>query len=434
MKSDAKLERLLDAVRRVEPEPIAPEVAAAMVDAALDDAAPNDAAEGEAYRLPERRRALPAIAFAAAAALALAASVAWPRHESDSTTSRLTLPSGDEIVAAAGARFEVELASEASRRIRMDEGAMLFDVAPLGDTESFEVGTPGVVVRVRGTVFSVQASDDSTVVRVYEGEVEVEHDGTSRMLRRDEVWASSTRMQSADPELERIGQEAAQRRDTVHEVAAVAAPVTSAMSPEVALPTTAPEPVTAVEPPVLPQDVLPQDGETAERLARPERERMAREVDFEGAMRLLASGDYADALTAARAALARGPNGAWRLLEADALRGLHRLREAAVSYDLAAVSLDGSQRQQAGFKGAQLRFQQLDDARGALAALDMSEAWHEGSPLEERALGLRIRALHRIGRDEEARAQALRYLGEFPNAALADWMRRLVESPEAVDP
>ena len=47
--------------------------------------------------------------------------------------------------------------------------------------------------------------------------------------------------------------------------------------------------------------------------------------------------------------------------------------------------------------------------------------------LGERASALRVRALVRLGRNDEARVGARRYLQRFPNGGLRDWMTELLE-------
>ena len=51
--------------------------------------------------------------------------------------------------------------------------------------------------------------------------------------------------------------------------------------------------------------------------------------------------------------------------------------------------------------------------------------------LAERALGLRARALTRLGRHAEAEAVARHYLARYPAGGLAAWMRERVATAEA---
>ena len=119
--------------------------------------------------------------------------------------------------------------------------------------------------------------------------------------------------------------------------------------------------------------------------------------------------------------------GEWRLLEADALRGLGRAGEAAAGYDRAAGELPPARAAQAGYLAATLRFRNLGDPSGALASLDRSRADSASAPLAERATVLRVRALLRLGRQEEARRIAARYLERFPNGGMEEWMIGLVD-------
>jgi transmembrane sensor len=145
-----------------------------------------------------------------------------------------------------------------------------------------------------------------------------------------------------------------------------------------------------------------------------------------------AGGRAGEAVEAARAARARGEDvGAWRLVEADALRALGRHGEAADAYDQAAREGAGGRAALAGFLAASLRFGQLGDPAGALASLEAAHSADPGSPFAERASALRVRALDRLGRGDEARAAARDYLERFPQGGLADWMRALLgESAE----
>ena len=85
---------------------------------------------------------------------------------------------------------------------------------------------------------------------------------------------------------------------------------------------------------------------------------------------------------------------------ADALA---RYREAASAYDRAARNLGGAGSSQAGYLAAFIRFRQLGEAGAALSSLDAVGADRPGSPMGERALALRARALNSLGRGEEAR-------------------------------
>jgi tetratricopeptide (TPR) repeat protein len=130
---------------------------------------------------------------------------------------------------------------------------------------------------------------------------------------------------------------------------------------------------------------------------------------------------FSEALDDIKRATARGAHGAeWSLVEADALRGSGRAADAANAFDGAAQALAGAARVDAAFSAAYLRFHELRDARGALASLDVATL--DGSPLEERGLGLRAQILASLGRRSEARAIAKRYLEKFPRGGLRTYM------------
>jgi tetratricopeptide (TPR) repeat protein len=126
----------------------------------------------------------------------------------------------------------------------------------------------------------------------------------------------------------------------------------------------------------------------------------------------------------ARADAAERP-GPWRIIEADALRALGRYAEAADVYDAAARLLPAADAAHAGYLAAYLRFERTQDPAGALASLDATAADGPGAPLEERALALRAHALFALGRTDEARAAAHRYLERFPDGGQAESMRTL---------
>jgi len=150
---------------------------------------------------------------------------------------------------------------------------------------------------------------------------------------------------------------------------------------------------------------------------------------LERARAWLLAGDAEPALAmASRARRERAtPRGAWFLLEADALRGLGRPREAADAYGAAVPALAGEERAQAGFKAADLWLRELHDPRAALGALQLAAVDAPASALRERGMLLRIDALHQLGEHAAAAEVAARYLAEFPDAAGA---RQLRQQPE----
>jgi hypothetical protein len=132
----------------------------------------------EARRVPApgRRRVLvPLAAIAAAAALWLAGRFAAPEP-----AGAWVLADGSRVSLAEGARVAVERASETHVRLLHDRGRASYDVSRRAG-RLFEVITPRATVRVRGTAFDVEASDEATEVRVREGRVEVD-DGARQVL------------------------------------------------------------------------------------------------------------------------------------------------------------------------------------------------------------------------------------------------------------
>ena len=99
--------------------------------------------------------------------------------------------------------------------------------------------------------------------------------------------------------------------------------------------------------------------------------------------------------------------------------------DGADAYDQAAKQLSGADRNEAGYSAAYLRFHDLHQNTAALASLDAANADAAGSPLEERALGLRAQILVALGRD--AKPTARRYLAQFPHANLRGYMLALTK-------
>jgi hypothetical protein len=148
----------------------------------------------------------------------------------------------------------------------------------------------------------------------------------------------------------------------------------------------------------------------------------------------------APSLTAARAAITAGNysaalaildqlpahDGRYFLALADTLRGLHRTADSADALVSAAAQLAGAARLEAEYSAAYLRFHDLQDAAGALAALapDVDDL---GSPFAERGLALRAQILGSLHRDADAAEAATHYLERFPHGDLARYMQTLVK-------
>ncbi len=427
------VDRMASLAGRMEPPPLPRNTATLMVRHAV----------GEARRR-RRRRTTGRMAMAAVVLLG-ATGVGWwslgrwtgtPRTAS--SPMRLVLPTGDRVAATPGARFEITSVTHADRRIRLEEGTMLFDVVPLSRGQRFEVTTGDLRVRVRGTVFSVRAGPGrSSSVHVYEGRVAITRGRERVVLHRGDTWPADANRDGAA--LTAIGRAAVRRRDRSarHRNAPPRGPRPSAEHGAAPVDATAtrvpstPQTVTSPEPMDARAGATPLAREAARRTGTATERNVTTGSGPAGnapsttttasmatARRWLLAGDAERALRAARA---HRTEGAWGMLEADALRALHHFDEAARVYDVLAWR-GGPDAAQAGYLAAQIRFNRGDEA-ACLHSLDTAQVDAPGSPLEERGLGLRARALLRLGRREEARAVAARYLAGFPHADLATWMR-----------
>jgi tetratricopeptide (TPR) repeat protein len=139
---------------------------------------------------------------------------------------------------------------------------------------------------------------------------------------------------------------------------------------------------------------------------------------------LLAAGDAQGALSLARAQTDED----FLLLSADALRALGRHREAIAAYRaLATRTREAARRAQAGFAAAQLAFHGLGDPAEALALIAEFGLCDDASLLRERASALEVDALSALGRLDEAKRAAARYLWREPATETSRRMRALLE-------
>lgn len=425
---DPVLDAVFEAARAGGAPALAEEVAARAVRRA--------AAEGARLHRSRqaRRRVLALAAAAAAAALAFGAGLRVARHrdERGPETFHAVLPTGDAITATAGSDLRVEEVSPEVRRVALGRGAALFEVARLGEGGRFLVVTDQAEVLVTGTVFSVEARSGRTAVRVYEGSVEVRRQGRAVAVGEGRMWESGAgRVATLEPgPLAAEAGEAARRRSAL----ASAPPSARSTAPAgradpIAVPPE--EAALAPEEPPPARD-RPAASPLPDRPAPPRedaggRAAPARDPDLAEVRRWLAARRFDEALPVIGRAVDQGREPGvdeWRLAQAVALRGLGRSREAADLYDAVAQSPAG-RAAGAGYLAASLRLRSLGDPEGALASLEASAADRPGSPLEERALALRARALDALGRAGEAREAARRYLGRYPDAGAAPWMREL---------
>ena len=378
-------------------------------------------------------------AWLAVVAVAAAVGVWWAMPRASApvpTVLEMTLPTGDHLVGVAGAKLEVEQVSPARRRIQLHGGVVMFDVAHVVVGQRFEVVTDQLVATAKGTVFSVEADAVRSRVRVYEGVVEIEQAGEVHALIAGAVWDSAT----------------AQTEIAMVRPAALASSIDGALrerARSIARPT-APVPVPVPVPSVVAPVITPAVA-TATKLATPKRtvpeppppasasaiattpwsddvplEQLSLDQLLATARADLVTHKLADALSTAELAAKRAPwTGPWWQVVADARRGLGRTADAAAAYDRAARELAGADRNEAGYAAAYLRHHDLHDDQAALASLDAANADAVGSPLEERALGLRAQILVALGRD--ARPTAKVYLAHFPHADLRAYMVSLTK-------
>lgn len=404
----------------------------------------------------ERRLVVGVVSMLALAAVVLLAMRFWPAPISEYA---LDLPTGDHLLATSDVRFTVESQTSALRRVRLTEGAILFDVAPLGPGSVFEVLTESETVRVLGTVFVVEVADARTSVRVYEGRVEVVSRTGRTVLGAGERYQGSVATERS-ASLEAAGVGAAARRtraapvrerdaargsvvvrsaasaasaaneldgelDAASDVeagpargarrrsvapAVDARPVPSAPAASVA---SAPSPETPPETP--PETTVPPPSPAEPMLTSEEAVRQAREA--------LRVGDAERALALSRSA--HGDDPALFFVEADALRMLGRAQAAAQVYErVVDHRLQPPARRRAGFLAAELWYRRLHDPRRATSVLLRSGALDDPSPtLRERALALRAE-LAEATEDRAALAEAVRaYLAAHPDGPRAAWMR-----------
>jgi hypothetical protein len=416
--------------------------------AALADR-PDDALGASGHDRDGHTRAWRAASMVAAAAIVVLGSIAaWPGTGGSPDApmpTRFSLPTGDELAVVPGSVFQIVSAGRA-RRLRVDRGAVSFDVRPLGDGESFVVTTPHLSARVIGTVFTIESDASGARVWVYEGRVEVEHDGAREVVGAGESIA--------------VGAPSRDEADVLAAIATAAAVERAAerarASSEEAREERARDPQRAVGPDegpaggdpgaatsIVASSAAPIDRRAHVVVGEVAQDRRAGSIPEDHDRPLpttgpggvpgptpadvrtwIARGDHGRALEAARQALAGGAAfGTWRLIEGDALRASGRFAEAVVAYELAARS--PSERIAAGYLIAITREEFLGDDLGALDALAEHGCAAPGSPLAERALLLEARLLSRSGRAAEAAAAARAYLARFPAAPRRDEMREL---------
>ncbi|MFK7987705.1 MAG: FecR domain-containing protein [Sandaracinaceae bacterium] len=400
---------LLRASRDVDPEPTRSE----------DDALLRAAHIGGAARMRTRERRSVMLAAVAGGAMAVAAAIGlWlasspgarpspieiaRRTEATPSSDRDPAPSqalrevhptvlrserGDRMTATEDARFEVGRRAPAERFVRLDDGAVLFELGPLGDG-TFEVQTPDLTVVVTGTIFLVQVDDGRSLVEVFEGHVLV------RDAEGEHALDAGQRLGLGSPprSLREAGQQAARDR-----LAAYRRPGPARSSP------------------------------TSERGVVRRRARSARRVREMGpreARTLIVAGRADEALAVART---HADDARWRFVAGDAVRALGQTAAAIEHYEAAIPGLPREEQWDAAYLAARLNAQ-AQDPRAALAALDAGRVDAADCPLRERALVLRAESLEQLERGVESRAVAVEYLRLYPTGNRAAWMGRIVDRP-----
>jgi ferric-dicitrate binding protein FerR (iron transport regulator) len=152
---------------------------------------------------PHARRAVVAIAFAAAAA-AIVGVVELGRHGGPAPIAAAPTAASASIQAAPAARTTTIVRGEDGARftrveeggvdrVALESGAVTCSVRPLGVGERFLVTTSDGEVEVHGTIFRVRAEDGHLRgVDVSEGKVEVRAGGRAFFLAAGEGWAATS--------------------------------------------------------------------------------------------------------------------------------------------------------------------------------------------------------------------------------------------------
>ncbi|MFK7986437.1 MAG: FecR domain-containing protein [Sandaracinaceae bacterium] len=342
-----------------------------------------------------------------------------PLEETHEATE-VVLSTGDRLRASAGTRFGVEVETETARRVRLEGGAMLFDVRPIEGGE-FVVSTPRAEVTVLGTVFSVATSERGTTVRVYEGRVRVENGERVREVAAGGVVHLGGGRPDRDP-LAEAGTEAARRRAPAEQVELPSAPTVEAHAAS-SVPTRRPR---ATAPSETEQPTETEQPAETESTPPPE----PRPATASELRQWIAAGDAELALVEARARISSGQTAPWRMLEGDALRSLGRAREAADVYRYASEELPSPGREQAAFLEARLRAGPLGDDVGALHALRHGGVLAPGSLLRERGMATEVELLHRMDLETERRLAVARYLAAYPDGPSAAAFEASEPAPE----
>jgi hypothetical protein len=338
-----------------------------------------------------------------AAVIALVIALAGNRRSEtvtrrDAVASDLTLPTGDRISTTPGAQLEVTNVAREVRTVRLASGTALFDVRPLGDREHFVVYTPDGDVTVVGTVFTVEVIAQSSIVRVYEGKVQVRRGRSTYTLDAgEELGRDGAIDRAAGDVLEVLASARARERAA----AALARPA-SAVPPS-------PEPA-ANEPRRVEESAPPARRSGSKPGAAPDVPApMPAPVQTPAvqaeAIALIAAGKFAEARDLSRAH-------GWHVIEGDAQRALGAYGEAAAAYERSVDRGEGDACV-AALLAARVYDERLDNVERALQLL--ARAGEPACATRERALALTIQIATRLKRPELGSDAARAYVGDYPN-------------------
>lgn len=452
MTSRALLDELAQRASHAEPPGLDDATARRMLDHAVEHAVAS--APRTATASSPRPRWPIAVAFAAAATCALV--VGWFLLQTPAAPvelTRMTLPSGDRLVGADNARFEL---APSARGVQLHGGTLLVDAR-----DRFQLATPHLVTIATNTVFSVESDAERSRVQVYRGAVDIEQAGGRHRITAGSVWDSQVVLASASTsrpaslvvaidELLATAPLAAVSRadtgtardtaerdtntradtDTSRDTApradiANAGHTTTRATSVTARETTSTNSISTARATSTREDIATSRDEAPSAEPATTLDQLLARARSE-----LAAGKFADALATTKLAATRGATkGPWRIVAADALRGLERYADAASTYERAASELSGTDAIEAGYTAAYLRFHDLKDPATALKVLTTARIDEPGSPLEERGLALRVRVLDALERRAEARPFAERYLAKFPHTQLRPLMQAMVDPP-----
>jgi TolA-binding protein len=330
------------------------------------------------------------VVVAAATAIAVNLAVddapsAWEGAALVTATDALTvdLEDGSQLELSARTRVEVKESTATAIRVDLARGRVSCNVAP-NRQRDFEVFARGVRVRVTGTRFDVEVSDDQgrVRVRVERGTVEVTPPGSAaglRVLSAGEEWSLDARLaESAKTALaeaprfeQSSGAEAARSlaRETAH---GVRAPATATKSG----PHDSDKPATpeSIKPEVLTSRDLLDQGNAARR-----------------------AGDASAAAKAYEALLADYPS--------DPRAGL------------------------AAFELGRLRMDRLGNLQGAVQALRQAVTLAPGSAFREDAMARLVHAYGAMGAGAPCRSAKKAYLDAYPKGVHATALANKCGSP-----